>query len=422
MKVLIFNESDIDGGAARAAYRLHQGLQNIAVQSQMAVRAKFSGDRTVLAQKTALTKLGPPMDGLPLRFYRDRSASLFSTQWFPDSAIATVRQLNPDVINLHWICNGYLNIQTLPKLNKPLVWTVHDMWPFTGGCHYSGDCQRYLDSCGACPQLNSHRSRDLSRWVWQRKAKAWNALNLTMASPSRWMARQIQASSLFREVPVEVFPNGIDLQRYQPREQAVVRDLLNLPTDKHLILFGAGGGTSDLRKGFPLLQAALQRLGQTEWRARINLVVFGSLQPETPLELGFPVHYMGKLGDDLSLALVYAAADVFVAPSVQENLSNTVLEAIACGTPCVAFNIGGMPDLIEHEENGYLAKPYDVDNLAQGIVWVLEHPERHQTLCKRAREKAEQEFSQELQAQRYRTLFARLADKSGLAIAHESDT
>jgi glycosyltransferase involved in cell wall biosynthesis len=413
MKVLILNESDLDGGAARAAYRLHRGLQNIAIESRMSVRAKSSGDRTVVARKTALTKLGPTMDGLPLRFYRDRSPGMFSSQWFPARAIASVEQFDPDAINLHWICNGYLDIETLPKFRKPLVWTVHDMWPFTGGCHYTGDCRRYLDACGACPQLQSDRDRDLSRWVWQRKAKAWRGLDLTMASPSRWMAEQIRASALFREVPIEVIPNGLDLQRYRPRPKATVRDLLNLPADRHLILFGAGGGTSDPRKGFALLQAALRRLARTEWGTRIQLVVFGSSEPENPSELGFPTHYLGKLNDDLSLALVYAAADVFAAPSVQENLSNTVLEAIACGTPCVAFDIGGMPDLIEHRRTGYLAKPYEAEDLAQGIVWVLEDAERHRMLGERAREKAEQEFSEGLQARRYRALFDRLADKSG---------
>jgi glycosyltransferase involved in cell wall biosynthesis len=410
MKVLILNESDIDGGAARAAYRLHQGLRQIAVDSQMLVRAKFSGDRTVVAQTTARTKLGPPLDGLPLKLYRDRSAALFSTQWFPDRAIASVKALHPDVINLHWVCNGYLAIETLPKFRQPLVWTVHDMWPFTGGCHYTGDCQKYLDACGACPQLKSDRAGDLSRWVWRRKAKAWRDLNLTLVSPSRWMAAQIQASALLREVPVTVIPNGIDLHRYQPREKAVVRTLLNLPIDSSLILFGAGGGTSDPRKGFAFLQGALMRLAQTEWGTRIQLVVFGSVPPETPPVLGFPVHYMGKLQDDLSLAMVYAAADVFVAPSVQENLSNTVVEAIACGTPCVAFRIGGMPDLIDHQQTGYLATPYEVEDLAQGIAWVLENAERHRMLRIGAREKAEREFSEEIQAQRYRTLFARLVD------------
>jgi glycosyltransferase involved in cell wall biosynthesis len=413
MKVLILNESDIDGGAARAAYRLHQGLQQTAVQSQMLVRAKFSGDRTVVAPKAVLTKLGPPMDGLPLRFYPARSAAMFSTQWFPDRALASVQSFDPDVINLHWICNGYLNIQTLPTFNKPLVWTVHDMWPFTGGCHYTGDCRRYTKSCGACPQLKSNCAQDLSRWVWQRKAKAWRSLNLTMVSPSRWMAEQIQASALFRGARVDVIPNGIDLQRYRPRDKAVVRDVLNLPVNSRLILFGAGGGTGDPRKGFSLLEAAVQRLARMEWSDRIHLVVFGSARPENAPELGFPVHYMGKLHDDLSLALLYGAADVFVAPSVQENLSNTVLEAIACGTPCVAFDIGGMPDLIEHQQTGYLAKPYEVEDLAQGIVWVLEDGERHQVLQKRAREKAEQEFSERLQAQRYGALFSRLVDNVG---------
>jgi glycosyltransferase involved in cell wall biosynthesis len=413
MKVLILNESDLDGGAARAAYRLHRGLQQIAVRSQMSVRAKSSGDRTVAVQNTMLTKLGPPMDGLPLRFYRDRSSAMFSTQWFPDRAIASVASFDPDVVNLHWICNGYLSIQTLPKVNKPLVWTVHDMWPLTGGCHYTGDCRRYLDSCGACPQLKSDRAQDLSSWIWRCKANAWRGLDLTMASPSRWMAEQIRASALFREVPIEVIPNGLDLQCYRPREQAVVRDLLNLPTDRYLILFGAGGGTSDPRKGFALLQAALQRLARTEWGTRIQLIVFGSSEPEPPPELGFPAQYLGKLNDDLSLALVYAAADVFVAPSVQENLSNTVLEAIACGTPCAAFDIGGMPDLIEHRQSGYLAKPYEAEDLAQGIVWILEDAERHRRLGERAREKAEQEFSEGLQARRYRALFDRLSDKSG---------
>lgn len=410
MKVLILNESDWDGGAARAAYRLHQGLQHLAVESQMLVRAKVSGDRTVVAQTTALTKLGPPMDGLPLNVYRDRRRSLFSTQWFPDRAIASVNALHPDVINLHWVCNGYLAIETVPKFSQPLVWTVHDMWPFTGGCHYTGDCQKYLDACGACPQLKSDRDRDLSRWVWRRKAKAWRDLNVTLVSPSRWMAAQIQASALLREVPVTVIPNGIDLHRYQPREKAVVRTLLNLPLDACLILFGAGGGTGDPRKGFAFLEGALTRLAQTEWGTRIELVVFGSMPPETPPALGFPVHYLGKLQDDLSLAMVYAAADVFVAPSVQENLSNTVVEAIACGTPCVAFRIGGMPDLIDHEQTGYLAQPYEVEDLAQGIVWVLEDAERHRMLQIGARAKAEREFAEEIQAERYRTLFAGLVD------------
>ena len=173
MKALLLSTSDINGGAARAAYRLHQGLQVINVNSQMLVRAKFGVDRSVIAEKTILTKLGPPLSGLPLRLYPRRDHTMFSPQWFPDVIAPKVAQLNPDVINIHWVCNGDLQIETLAKFNKPLVWTLQDMWAFTGGCHYSQGCDRYMDSCGNCPQLHSNQDWDLSRWVWQHKAKAW---------------------------------------------------------------------------------------------------------------------------------------------------------------------------------------------------------------------------------------------------------
>jgi glycosyltransferase involved in cell wall biosynthesis len=205
-----------------------------------------------------------------------------------------------------------------------------------------------------------------------------------------------------------VIPNGLDLQKYKPIERSLARKLLDLPQDKQLILFGAMKSTSDRRKGFHLLLPALQKLSQSEWQKRLELVVFGASEPLEPPDFGFKANYIGKLGDDISLSLLYAAADVFVAPSVQDNLPNTVMEALACGTPCVAFKIGGMPDMIEHEQNGYLAQPYEVEDLARGIAWVLEDRERYEKLCDRAREKAEEEFTLELQAQRYLSLYKEL--------------
>ena len=410
MKTLSLSTSDIEGGAARAAYRLHQALQQIDVSSQMVVRAKFSIDRTVIAEKGILTKLGPPLGGLPLRFYPKRDRTLFSPQWFPDAIAPKVKQLNPDLVHLHWICNGYLQIETLAKLKRPLVWTLHDMWAFTGGCHYSQECDRYTHSCGACPQLKSNRNWDLSRLVWQRKARAWKNLNLTIVTPSVWLAKCARASALFRELPIEVIPNGIDTETYKPTNRQFARELLKLPQDKQIVLFGAMGATSDPRKGFNFLQLALQSLSQSGWQDRIELAIFGASSPSHSTELGFKSHYLGKLSDDISLALLYAAADVFVVPSVQDNLSNTVMEAIACGTPCVTFNIGGMPDMIEHQQNGYLAQPYKIEDLAQGIVWVLENKERHEKLRMFAREKAEREFTLELQARRYLSLFTKILE------------
>jgi glycosyltransferase involved in cell wall biosynthesis len=199
---------------------------------------------------------------------------------------------------------------------------------------------------------------------------------------------------------------------YKPTNKGVARELLGLPHDKQLILFGSLRTTSDRRKGFHLLQSALQDLSKTDWKDRLELVVFGYSQPENPPDLGFKIHYLGTLNDDLSLTLSYSAADVFVAPSMEDNLPNTVMESMACGTPSVAFKIGGMPDMIEHKKNGYLAQPYEVKDLAQGIVWVLENEERYHKLSYRAREKVEQEFTLEIQAHRYLSLFEEISNLS----------
>jgi glycosyltransferase involved in cell wall biosynthesis len=183
-----------------------------------------------------------------------------------------------------------------------------------------------------------------------------------------------------------------------------------LPQDKQLILFGSLKATGDKRKGFHLLQPALRDLSKSGWQDRLELVIFGASEPDNPPDFGLKAHYLGTFSDDLSLALVYSAADVFVLPSTQENLANTVMEAIACGTPCVAFNIGGMPDMIEHQKNGYLAQAYKNEDLAQGIAWVLENEERHQKLSHRACEKAQQEFTVEIQARRYLSIFTEICD------------
>ena len=165
MKVLHLSTSDMEGGAARAAYRLHQGLRHIDVNSYMLVRAKDSLDKNVIAKKDLLTKLAPMANALPLKLYQERKPNLFSSQWFPDSVANSTREIAPEIINLHWICNGFLKIETVVKLNKPIVWTLHDMWSFTGGCHYANDCHGYRKSCGVCPQLSSTNKKDVSYWI-----------------------------------------------------------------------------------------------------------------------------------------------------------------------------------------------------------------------------------------------------------------
>jgi glycosyltransferase involved in cell wall biosynthesis len=405
MKVLHLSTSDIDNGGARAAYRLHQGLEAIGCTSKMLVRAKFSHDSTVVAEKSLLTKLGPPSSSLPLRLYPNQNSAMFSPQWLPDVLASRAKEIDPDIINLHWVCNGYLQIETLPKFNKPLIWTLHDLWPFTGGCSYSKECQQYQDTCGDCPQLLSGKSQDLSRWVWQRKVKAWANLNLTIVATSAWMKDCARASSLFKHLRIETIPLGLDTDKYKPIDRRFARELLNLPQAKQLVLFGSANPASDPRKGFDLLRAALQQLASSGWQDRLELVVVGSTRPQEPIELGFPIHYLGFMHDDLALATIYSAADVTVVPSIQEAFGQMASESLCCGTPVVAFNATGLKDVVDSQQNGYLATPFAIEDLAKGIVWVLEDPARYQKLQERARAKGLQEFASEVQARRYLSLY-----------------
>lgn len=405
VKVLHLSSFDIAGGAARAAYRIHKGLQEVGVHSQMLVQYKRESSRAVEATEDKIVaRVRSFFDSTLLKKYPQRH-DLFSPQWFPDAIASKVAQINPNIINLNWVCNGFLRIETLAKLNRPLVWTLQDMWPFTGGCHYSQGCDRYKISCGNCPQLNSGQELDLSRSVWQRKAKAWKHLNLTVVAPSEWMAKCVSASSLFQDVRVEVIPFGLDTTVFQPVDQRVARELLNLPQNKQLILFGAIDATGDTRKGFHLLQVALQQLSQSGWQDRVELVVFGASQPDKPIDLGFPIHYLGRLQDDLSLRIVYASADVMIAPSIEEAFGQTASESLACGTPVVVFTNTGLKDIVDHQQNGYVANYCDTQDLAKGIAWVLADAERYPGLRRAARQKAEREYAMATQANRYLSLF-----------------
>ena len=415
MKTLILSTFDVEGGAARAAYRLHNGLQRIGIDSQMLVQTKYGDDRTVIAPQTKMKRgfglIRPTLDSFPLVLYPNRQDILFSPAVLPDNLATLVAKLNLDVVHLHWVAGGFLRPKTLKHFNKPLIWTLHDMWPFAGGCHYDQECGRYRESCGQCPMLNSSKNWDLSRWIWRRKQKAWKDLDFTVVTPSHWLGDCAKASSLFCDLRVEVIPNGLDLSRFKPFDKHIARELLFLPQDKKLILFGAIDSTSDKRKGFQFLQPALQALANNEWENEIELIVFGSSKPPNPPELGMKTHYLGHLPGDLSLGLLYAAADVMVVPSIQEAFGQTASEAMACGTPVVAFGATGLLDIVDHKRTGYLAQPFDAEDLAKGIAWVIEDEERWQALSHQARQKVEDEFAIESVAQRYAELYKEVLER-----------
>jgi len=405
----MLNTFDDRGGAAHAARRLHAGLRGIGVDSRMLVQEKRNDDPTVSGPATplrqALSAFRPMLDSVPLRFYPNRRRVPFTPALVPDRLRSKVAGLRPSIVHLHWVAAGFLRLESLRRLKLPLVWTLHDSWAFTGGCHVPFDCTRYRDVCGACPLLGSGKERDLSRRVLFRKKKAWHGLDLTVVTPSRWLAECARSSSLFRDARIEVIPNGLDLNRFRPVDQGTARDILSLPRDRKLILFGGVHSTADPNKGFRLLSEALRGLAAEGWRDRAEALVFGGQEPENSSDLGLKARYLGNIRDEITMALLYSAADVFVAPSIQENLPNTVMEAAACGTPSVAFTVGGLPELIEHCRTGYLARPFLTEDLGHGISWILEDGARQRELSLASRQKVEREFALERIAGRYADLY-----------------
>ena len=408
-RVAILNAWDCTGGAARAAHRLHTGLRAAGAESTMVVQTKSGDDWSVVGPASKwqrkLASLRGPLERLALWRHRAGGTPLFSAAWLPDGIPARVAEITPEIIHLHWINAGFVRIESLRRLESPLIWTLHDMWPFTGGCHYTDNCHKFEKSCGACPALASEHRGDLSHRVWLRKRAAWKDLDLTIVTPSRWLADEARKSSLFQDRRIEVIPNGRDLDRFQPVERHVAREILGLPQSAHLILFGAMDSTSDRRKGFHFLEPALGSLAEQTLSRPTELVVFGASEPENPSLPGLRTHYLGTLGDDVSLKLAYAAADVFVAPSLQDNLPNTVAESLACGTPVVAFDVGGLPEMIDHEKNGYLARAFEPTDLAHGIAWSIADESRSRDLRQTARAKALQDYDLLTCAQRHLDLY-----------------
>jgi len=404
MRVLLFSTS-LAGGAGGNALALQRGLLELGVSAEVLIeRDEDLPPGVTRRPRTKAERFLLRFEHAALRRYEERWPSSFSIQWAPSRVHRTVAARKPDIVNLHWICGGFVPVPSVPRLGRTLVWTLHDMWPFTGGCHFAETCERYTERCGACPQLASSMDRDLSRRVWTRKQRAWRELPLTVVCPSNWLADCARRSTLFRDKRVEVIPYGIDTNVFRPIEQGAARAALGLPQDVPILLFGAWENSR--RKGMEHLTEALSILARKGAQPPPHVVIFGFPWQEDNVA-GLRVTSLGRLDDASSLAQAYAAADVFVHPSIADNLPTSVIESLACGTPCAAFRIGGLPDLIDHELNGTLAQPFDPAALAEGIEWVLASgPE----VRVRARAKVEAQFDLASQARRYRNLFEGLLE------------
>jgi glycosyltransferase involved in cell wall biosynthesis len=405
MRVLHLNTSDIQGGAARAVYRLNKSLQNIGINSRMLVQDKTSDDYTVVGPETkvkkVIAKIRPRLDQFPVNSYKKRLKVIFSPAWLPFSDIVSrINEIAPDIVHLHWIAGGMMRMEDIAKIKKPIIWTLHDMWAFTGGCHYDNNCGKYEKECGLCPVLNSDKKWDLSSRIFSRKKKTYKRVkNLTAVGLSKWLTDCATKSVLLGNRLVINIPNPIDTEVFSPIEVKTAREILGLPLDKKLILFGAGNVANYL-KGFKELSEALDKIKERN----VEFIVFGSGKPKYPKQFKFHTHYIGRLSDDISLKILYSASDVTVLPSLQENLSNVIMESLSCGTPVVAFNIGGNSDMIENRINGYLATPFSADDLVKGIDWVLDNPE-HENLRQKARKKVLKEFEMVKVTGQYKKLY-----------------
>lgn len=408
MKILHINTSDIIGGAAKAAYRLHSGLNKAGYDSYMLVANKQSDEKKII--KIQMTKWQSLINKAymiiyPRYFaYRYKPTVLFSTsKLIRSNIVSTVRQINPDIIHLHWISHQFINLRDLPKLEVPIIWTLHDEWAITGGCHYDDSCQNFENNCGYCPALESKIKQDLSCKQFNLKSSVYSKIShMVFNGVSQWITKKAAMSKLTNKHKSVNLPNLLDIKCYAPVDKIVARQILNLSRHTKVILFGAMSATVDKRKGFDLLIKALQLLPKHKYQ----LVIFGSSNIDKTLS-DLNIMAIGTLHDDYSLKLLYSAANVMVVPSRQENLSNTIMESLSCGTPVVAFDIGGNSDMIDHKSNGYLAKAFDCADLALGIEWVIDNPEDEQLACN-ARKKIVDNFSEQVVIPKYIELYKNL--------------
>jgi glycosyltransferase involved in cell wall biosynthesis len=405
-KVLHVIAGDLTGGAARGAYWLHRGLLSNGIESRMIVQYADDKDPTVkqisdnrFHNISVLLRIA--LDRLPTLIYRNRERSIFST----GISGFDIKKLNDyqwaDIIHLHWINSGMVNVKMLKEIDKPIVWTMRDMWAMTGGCHYASNCKGYENRCGHCPKLKSNAEYDLSRYVLDRK-KRYYTKNLHLIAISSWLKECAKNSYLLNEFEVEVIPNAVDIRDFFPADKKIAREELELPLDKRIILCGATN-IHDKYKGFDKFLDAVKYLDD-----KYFFLFFGEANNGELDKLDREYKSLGFLGNNKALRSAYSASDVFVAPSVQEAFGKTLIEAMACGTPVVAFDATGPRDIVNHKETGYLAQPFFPEDLASGIRWVLEDDERRLDLADQSTRKVEECFKIDIIAQRYSELYQNL--------------
>lgn len=412
MKVVIVNTSEKVGGAAIAANRLMEALKKNGVSAKMIVRDRQTDKISVVAVKQQSWRLA-------LNFLWERGIIFLSNGFSRKNLfqidiantgtdITTMPEFQQaDVVHLHWVNQGFLSLDNIDKIlrsGKKIVVTMHDQWYFTGVCHYSGDCLNYRDQCRNCPLIRGRVKKDISWKVFNRKRRMYANADITFVGCSQWIAGLARTATLFQGKKVVSIPNAINMDVFHPEDKALARQSLGLPSDRRLLLFGSQRIT-DERKGFKYLVEACEHIHRNypEWTDKIGIVVVGAKSETIDSMLPFPVYAVDYVSDEKSMVEIYNAVDLYVTPSLQDNLPNTIVESMACGVPCVGFRVGGIPEMIDHEKNGYVARYKDAVDFANGILWSL--GDSYDDLCTNAYEKAVATYSEKRVAEKYKEIY-----------------
>ncbi len=408
MRILLINTAERIGGAAIAASRLAEALRNNDIKAKILVRDKQTEQITTVALNKSWKHIW--------HFAWER-ITIWAANGFTRKRLFSVDIANTgtditslpeftqaDIIHLHWINQGMLSLNDIKKIiesGKPIVWTLHDMWPYTGICHYANDCSNYKTSCHNCPSLVRPHKKDLSYTTFRKKEKLFANANITFVGCSNWITEMAKESKLIGDKNIFSIPNAINTNLFRPYDKVQTRKKLNLPTDKKLLLFGSMKIT-DKRKGIDYLIEACNIIARDypELSKKLGVVVLGGKSEEYSSIFPFPFYSMSYVSNEKDIVNIYNAVDLYVTPSLQDNLPNTIVEAMACGIPCVGFNTGGIPQMIDHLHNGYVAEYKSSKDFANGIIWALTE-EDYETLSEEAHRKAISTYSENIVAHQY---------------------
>lgn len=420
MKILIIGKHPTTGGAAIASSRLMEALRERDVDVSMLVQEGGNEEKGIHSTTHGPVKRWANLYRFILErlvFLRqERSSSirfLFSMANTGESIVRNPYFKEADVIHLHWINAGFLSLKTLGEIlhsGKPVVWTFHDMWPFTGGCHYALECNQYTKECGECPYLKKPAKRDLSHRIWKKKNKLFRDTSVNVITPSNWLQDCVEASSLLHHWPVTTIHNPVSSQIFKPvdREEACAN--LGLDPAKKYILFGAAT-MKNVLKGFNYFLEASRIISREAGpETDVEILLFGKTREDVAQSFPLKTRNIAFVESISTIVELYSVAHLFVIPSLQDNLPNTIIESMLCGTPVVGFHAGGIPEMIEHHENGYLALYKSSEDLAAGMSWVL-FSDFYEKLSADTRKLALERFSIDRSVEKHMNLYRKVLSK-----------